>query len=732
VLGIQISPDNRVFYGQENSRYLELLEFEDSFEVNSSIVFVVSSQTGLLDDLNFRSAISFLEERASSIEGVTRAVSLSSVPYVVDSDGELDVVQFLKHFCDDICSTEARESLADHRYVGRFVSHDGLWSAVYAVIEVDVDDPLAVSEADASARKLLEEALTRYPKLKFGVTGAVPMMQAFVDTSAADSSETVSIALVVVLVLLCVFLGGHVGILVFLTGALSALSAVGLAGLMNWKLNTATSIVPLVVFTLVVAGAMHLAVHFLHRISDGEPSLKKGLIASYYAQFPPMMLAMITTCLSLLSLLSVTSPPIRELGVLTAFGVFLGTLLCFTFLGPTLLLGNRVPNDSQARVRSALNWYAKYGASRKTLPTLSLILILGSAGGVFFLEIDDDFVRYFGEEVQFRKDAEQFVNAAVSSPYHLEVLLENTDDSNAESIFAPPLFEYITKLTQDLRVREEVLNVSSIHDVMADAASVLDYENQTLTSEAISQIYLSYELSLPVGQSTTQFIDLSREIIRTSVILRDVSSNETKTLEAWLYDHYQENGPDGFRLRVTGENIPVAHLSLQNIKEMLYGLGGAVLIVCVLFALIARRVSFFFYGLMAIAAPIAAGFGAWGLTQGALGLSGSIILAVTVGVVIDDAIHLMYRFRDAMESMDLSPSEAASYAIHKVGPAIFTTSVCLISGFLMLLFSGYSVNQHFGVVASLIFGFAILFDLIVLPKLLASDLSIVSSQGGAN
>jgi len=715
---LEITPDNRVFYGKDSEKFLELTEFEDQFEVNSVVVFAITSEKSLFDSKRFRDGLSWMDREVAGVKNFVRSISVISIPHAYSDDGEVTIGRLLSYVCPDACIEHRQGLVVQERYAGRLVSPDAKSLAVYAVIDVDPSVVTDVSSTHASINVLANNFRKEFPELQLTITGAIPMMQAFVDTAAADSVGVLGAAFGVILIFLCISLGSwRIGGLVFLNGMLASLVSLGVAGWLGYTLNTATSIVPVVVFTLVVAGSMHLVVHFLQRFGDGVADPQINIRASFKAQFAPMALASVTSCVSLLSLLWVESPPIRELGFLSAVGVLAGFILSFLFLGLILPL---IPVN-QTRgfigiIRRWLNKFAKKSERSNLLGYFVVIFFCVSSSGLYLLEIDDDFIRYFDSSVKFRQDVEEMVSLGVGSPYHIEIVV--TAPAAGEALDTS-MINYVRNLQGDLRKRDEVMNVTSIIGVIEDIAMAFDTNILLANDQIINQLFLSYELGLPTGQTSVSLIDSDHRSLRISVLLRDVTSKETKTLENWIYERHKDVGPVGTKILVTGENIPVAHLSQENIEEMLQGMVVVLVLVSMVMALITRRINLFWISLVAIAFPISAGFGIWGWTIGYIGLSATIILAVTIGVVIDDAIHIVYRYEDGRNELGLESKESASYAIHKAGPAVVTTSLCLSIGFALLYFSSYAVNQVFGIAACLIFALAMLFDLIVLPKLLA-------------
>ena len=58
------------------------------------------------------------------------------------------------------------------------------------------------------------------------------------------------------------------------------------------------------------------------------------------------------------------------------------------------------------------------------------------------------------------------------------------------------------------------------------------------------------------------------------------------------------------------------------------------------------------------------GFGLWGWIVVNIGLAASVIAAVTIGIVVDDAIHIIYRSQHSRQTLGVEPPEAARIEFH--------------------------------------------------------------------
>jgi len=116
--------------------------------------------------------------------------------------------------------------------------------------------------------------------------------------------------------------------------------------------------------------------------------------------------------------------------------------------------------------------------------------------------------------------------------------------------------------------------------------------------------------------------------------------------------------------------------------------------------------------------PVIIGFGLWSIGKDSIGLSTTVIISVCIGVVIDDCIHLIYRHYDALDRLEFSRRQAAAFSVHRVGAALVTTTLVIVSGFIVLTFSDFELNSTFASCSALILIAALLVDLIISPKLL--------------
>jgi hypothetical protein len=100
-----------------------------------------------------------------------------------------------------------------------------------------------------------------------------------------------------------------------------------------------------------------------------------------------------------------------------------------------------------------------------------------------------------------------------------------------------------------------------------------------------------------------------------------------------------------------------------------------------------------------------------------LDLGTLIVGAMTMGIAVDDAIHVVARYVSG-KKRGLSTDSAVRDAMNEAGRAVIFTSIILVLGFATMLFGSLTPFVNIGIFTAVIMGLALIGDLIVLPALL--------------
>ena len=167
----------------------------------------------------------------------------------------------------------------------------------------------------------------------------------------------------------------------------------------------------------------------------------------------------------------------------------------------------------------------------------------------------------------------------------------------------------------------------------------------------------------------------------------------------------------------TGPSQVFSQISSRDVPAMLKGTGFALIGISFIILLVIRNIK---YGLMSLIPnllPAAMAFGLWGYYTGSVTLAVSIVVAMTLGIVVDDSVHFMLKYAKARKN-GKSPEDSVRDAFQKVGMALTTTTIGLFLGFCVLAQSGFTVNKDMAQLTAITVVFALIVDYLLLPPIL--------------
>ena len=721
---LEFSANYRIFFDEDNPQLLALEALENTYGKNDNVAFLIVPDDGDATSQKALSAAVWLTKRAWKTPYSRRVDSLANFQHTTADGDDL----YVRNLVDpkDLNEAEARSriraiALSDPRIAGSILARNGDVSVVNVTVEMPEEGLLeAVAEVAEFARSVAAEAEERFPGIDLRIVGTVMINQTFLEASIGSQMIFLPASLALMALILGVLIRGWAGVAA--TGAVIVFSILASMGLGFWiglPFSPPISPAPTIVLMIVVANCVHLLVTVQQRLRAGD-SRHDAIVESVRLNLHPVFLASLTTALGFLSMNFSEVPPYRHLGIFVAFGIAASFILSVTFLPALLsLLPVRAPKERRFRGPTMSFLAESVLRYRKALIWGWLAIAAAMALAVPRNELNDVLVHFFDKSVEFRQDTD-FMDERLSG----NTLLEYSLRASAEGGVTDPRFlTEVSKFAEWYRKQPPVRHVAVITDTFRQLNKSMHGDDPAAyripeSSELAAQYLLLYELSLPQGLDLNNQIDRSRSATRLSVSAETLDSKELLALnaraEAWLKD----NAPHVAGVNSTGPAALFAYIGQRNIRAMMIGTMVVLLAISaiLLFALRSLRL-----GLISIVPnllPAVLGFGVWGLTVGQVGLSLSVVVAMTVGIVVDDTVHFLAKYRRARREHGLGPEDAVRQTFETAGRALFTTTVVLVAGFLILVFSPFIPTAQVGVLTAMIIGFALIADLSLLPALL--------------
>ena len=723
---LEFSANYRIFFDDDNPQLLALEALENTYGKNENIVFLIVPDDGDATSESALSAAVWLTETAWYTPFSRRVDSLANFQYTTADGDDLYVRDLIDP--EELPEAEARSrirdiALSDPRVSGAILAVDGGVSVVNVTVELPDEGQLeAVAEVAEFARSAAVEAEERYPGIDLRIVGTVMVGQTFLEASINSQKIFLPASLLLMALILGVLTRGWAGVAATVAVIVFAiLASVGLGVWVGLPFSPPIAPAPTIVLMIVVANCVHLLVALQQRLRAGD-SKHDAIVESIRLNLHPVFLASLTTALGFLSMNFSEVPPYRDLGNFVAFGIGASFVLSVTFLPALLsLLPIRAPKDRQLPGPS-MNWLAD-SVLRYRKPILWgwLVVVAAMLLAIPRNELNDVLVHFFDESVDFRQDTD-FMDEHLSG----NTLLEYSLEASTEGGVTDPLFlAEVSSFADWYREQPPVRHVSVITDTFRQLNKSMHGDDPTAyripeSQELAAQYLVLYELSLPQGLDLNNQIDRSRSATRVTISAETLDSRELLALnaraEAWL----KEYAPHVSSINSTGPAALFAYIGQRNIRAMLIGTVVVLLAISAILLLALRSLRLGLISILPNLIPAVLGFGVWGLTVGQVGLSLSVVVAMTVGIVVDDTVHFLSKFRRARHEYGQSPEEAVRYAFDTAGRALITTTVVLVAGFLILVFSPFVPTAQVGVLTAMIIASALVADLSLLPALLTA------------
>ena len=723
---LEFDAGTRIYFSADSPERQALDAVEERHGSYATAVLLAVPASGNVYESETLEVLRDLTAAVKSVTGVAQVASLTAFRPLRLAGGRAPDAPLLSfgEVPDDAAVERIRASVQQDRDRTRaLVSDAGDVTSVIVLID-DTVRPLYDTLDDLD--QLLAVLRSAHPDIPLHMSGDAAMYRTFTEAILRDLTvlAPVQALLLVVFLVICLQSLRAVAALLVVLLASTAVT-MGLAGWLGVELNGVTSTTPMILLGLAVATGIHVVMTWQQALrgtagdeDSGPIDSETALETSLRINFVPVALATLTTAVSFLCLNFSDSPPFRTLGNLVAFGLILTFLLTFTFL-PALMTW--LPPQLALRRKAFERAMAHLGGfvvkRHKLILCAGLAIAVTCAWGTRQLTFDDRFSQYFSERFAFRQ-ATDILEQRLTGLTALEFSLPAGLEGGAAN---PAFLADADQFAAWMRQQPETAALSSPTDIVRrlaafDPGAATTDDGLPATLEAGHRV-LSI---LRAGEDILPGRPLSEDgkFALVTVVLRGVSSDDVRGFAERAEDWLQLNTPS-IATQATGLPLLAAHMSQRNTKSMLTG--TLVALVAVSLILVAAFKSFRFgaVSLVPNLLPLLIAYGLWGAVLGEVTFSATVVLAVAFGIVVDDTVHFLAKYRLARNApLRLAPPEAVVHALRTVGVALVATTISIVSGFITLAFSGFLVNHHLGLLTTFTLLAALGTAILLLPAFL--------------
>ncbi len=717
------STDYRVFFSKDNPQLLAFETLQNTYTKNDNVMFAVEPKDGKVFTRETLAIVEEITRESWQIPYSIRVDSVTNFQYTWSQEDDLvvqDLVENALNFTDAQLTKVQAVALAEPLLLNRLITPKSDITGINVTINRPQKTITETPEVVTFAREMKDKFEKKYPNVNIYMTGVVFMDNAFNEAGEGDMKSLVPFMYGIVLIIMALSLRTFWGTLTtILIMAFSILTGMGIAGWSGILLTPISANAPTIILTLAVADSIHILVTFFYEMRHGK-SKYEAIQETLLANHQPVFITSLTTAIGFLSLNFSDSPPFRDLGNIVAVGVMAAYFYSVFFLPAMMaILPVRVKAVSSSH-NGFIDTLGDWVIHNKNLLFWGMIII------ITFLSIqiprniiDEKFNEYFDTRYQFRIDndyVEEHLTGFESIEYSLGA-------GESGGISNPKYLKKLEEFADWYRQQPGVMYVSTLTDTMKRLNKNMHGDDESYyrlpeKRDLSAQYLLLYELSLPFGLDLNNQINIDKSSTRFTAILESVSTQHALDLENSAQEWLKKNAPPEMASHGASPLIMFSHIAMRNIDSMMIGTLAALLLISAILVAVLRSFKLGLVSTVPNLVPMVMTFGIWGWFVGEIGLAVSVVAPVALGIIVDDTVHFLSKFRRARMELGKTTEEAVRYSFHTVGTALFLTSVILVCGFLVLTFSGFRMNVQLGFMTTISIVCALLADFLFLPALL--------------
>jgi predicted RND superfamily exporter protein len=409
-------------------------------------------------------------------------------------------------------------------------------------------------------------------------------------------------------------------------------------------------------------------------------------------------------------------PAVRQFGAFAAFGVGVAFVAGMTVVPVLLTYLPKPPPSAEGEHGLTLRLLnaSSHLATTRPVPVVACFAAatIVAAAGIPLVRANTDLVAFLKRDAPLRADTAA-IDATLNGVLPVDFVVRRSDGGRVVTVDA-------------LRRIEASEAVMRERPGVGGSTSAAALVRQVHRAEAAGS-----GLALPADDSTLQgyvdlledsghplwrrFVPRDHRALRISVRLRSMGTAESGPLiEELLADARARIGA-GYTIVPTGALYHVVRDSERLVAQQVKSFGGAIVLVVLAIGLLFRSVLFTIVAMIPNVMPIVWTGGLMGYLGIELSTGTAMIASAVLGLVVDDTIHYLARYRRVYTGDVVSAIHATTRA---VGAPVTVAAVSLVLGFWVGAFGSFRPTIYFSLLTGLTMITGVLCDLLLLPATL--------------
>jgi predicted RND superfamily exporter protein len=526
----------------------------------------------------------------------------------------------------------------------------------------------------------------------------------------------------------------------------TGLIMVGVLGLIGWKVTVISSNFLALMLIITISMNIHLIVRYRQLKRDHPDDDQFALVrTTMHKMVKPCLYTALTTIMGFSSLV------VSEIKPVIDFGWMMSASLAVTFVAsfllfPTLLIvmgkgGSETSADSDRFLLPRYLAHLTETQGNKIL-VLALVLAIVSAAGIARLRVENSFINYFSDDTEIYQGL-KLIDEKLGGTTPLEILIKF--ESGADGALTAADLEGLTEDEKQMELEyakeaanspqywftpDKVQRIKAVHDYLdglSEIGKVLSLASTVRVAEDLAKkeldgmelAILYTKIPVKVRKSLIDpYVSVADNEARILARVLDSKPDlrRKELLEKVRRDLVKKLGFEEKDVIVSGLLVLYNNMLQSLFKSQIKTIGVVMLGIAIMFLVLFRSITLAIIGILPNLLGAGVVLGVMGWAEIPMDMMTITIAAITIGIAVDNGIHYIYRFREEY-ALTHDYVETLHICHSNIGRAVFYTTMTIIFGFSILVFSNFIPTIYFGVLTAAAMFIALLAALTVLPKL---------------
>ncbi|MGR3219190.1 MAG: efflux RND transporter permease subunit [Candidatus Anammoxibacter sp.] len=536
-------------------------------------------------------------------------------------------------------------------------------------------------------------------------------------------------------------------ILPVLCCAFSVLAMIGLLGMLGWEATVISSNFVSLQLIITMALTIHLIVRYRELLAEHPEWSQQMLVKeTIFSKFVPCVYTTLTTIAGFCSLLVCDILPVITFGRMMSIGLVVSLIVTFLLFPAILLLfpKSKTNEDRQfgglfTRTLAHVTQYYP-----KTVFMLTGLLVVITVIGIFLLEVENSFIDYFRESTEIYQGM-KVIDQEMGGTSPLDIIVdfdqnnvENIPSANKQTIIEDDDFSNFEEFEEDGNAEkywfttDKVALIKKVHnylDALPEIGKVLSLETMMKIAEEFNdgkpldnlQLALLYtQLPKKIKDMViAPYVSIKDNQARVAVRIKDSLKDLKRDvlLKKIMFDLENKLGLQKNQVHLAGITVLYNNMLQSLFSSQILSIGFVVIALMVMFMVLFRSAKIAVIAIIPNILSSVAILGVMGLAGLPLDMMTITIAAISIGIAVDDTIHYIHRFEIEFET-DRNYISTMHRCHRSIGNAMYYTSLTIIAGFSILIFSNFIPTILFGLLTGLAMLIALITSLSLLPRLI--------------